>query len=337
MPTIADVARHAQVSPSTVSYVLSGKRSISEGTRERVQRSIRELGYHPHAGARALASNRTSVIALVLPLRSDMYVPVLMQFAVSVVTAARAHGHDVLLLTNDEGPEGLRRVTDGAQVDALIVMDVELDDPRVPVLDELGLPAVLIGVPADPGRLTCIDLDFYATGRCCAEHLAELGHRETVLIGHPGPVYQRGTGFAQRTIEGYREASLDRGLGSAVYPCGHSYDEVHAVLGRVFAEHPEVTGLIVHNEPAQGVLLDVLRRLGKRVPEDLSVVAICPEGTAETASTPLSAVPIPASAIGQRAVEAVMGKIVEARAEDGSTLLSPQLTVRASSAVARRD
>lgn len=98
---ISDVARHADVSPSTVSYVLSGKRSISDPTRRRVLRSIRTLGYHPHAGARALASHHSNVIALVVPLRSGIYVPVLMQFAISVVTTARGYDHDVLLLTQD--------------------------------------------------------------------------------------------------------------------------------------------------------------------------------------------------------------------------------------------
>jgi DNA-binding LacI/PurR family transcriptional regulator len=62
MVTLAEVARHAGVSASTVSYVLSGKRSISDTTRRRVQQSIQELGYHPHAGARALASSRSNII-----------------------------------------------------------------------------------------------------------------------------------------------------------------------------------------------------------------------------------------------------------------------------------
>ncbi|MET9070460.1 LacI family DNA-binding transcriptional regulator, partial [Streptosporangium sandarakinum] len=105
--TIAEVARHAGVAVSTVSYVLSGKRSISADTRRRVLDSVRALGYHPNAGARALASRRANVIALVLPLRAGMHVPVLMQFATSVVTAARDYDHDVLLLTADEGAEGL--------------------------------------------------------------------------------------------------------------------------------------------------------------------------------------------------------------------------------------
>ena len=99
MVKITDVARQAGVSPSTVSYALSGKRPISEETRRRVETAARELGYRPHAGARALASSRSKVLALVVPLRAGIHVPVVMQFVGSVVTAARRHDHDVLLLS----------------------------------------------------------------------------------------------------------------------------------------------------------------------------------------------------------------------------------------------
>ena len=102
MITIKDVARHAGVSASTVSYVLSGKRPISKATSQRVRRSIHELGFHPNAGARALASSRTNVLALVVPLRTDLNLPVIMQFVSSIVTTAREHDYDVLLLTDLE-------------------------------------------------------------------------------------------------------------------------------------------------------------------------------------------------------------------------------------------
>jgi len=151
---LSEVARHADVSPSTVSYVLSGKRSISEQTRRRVLDSIATLGYRPQAGAQALASLRPNVIALVMPLRFGLYVPVLMQIAAAVVTTARGYGHDVLLLTQEEGVTGLQRVAGASLVDAIIVMDVETRDERLPVLRALRLPAVLIGFPAEPAGLT---------------------------------------------------------------------------------------------------------------------------------------------------------------------------------------
>ena len=81
MTTIMDVAAAAGVSASTVSYVLSGKRTISPATRSRVERAIEQLGYRRNAGARALAWNRTTALGLVVALREDVNVKVGMQCA----------------------------------------------------------------------------------------------------------------------------------------------------------------------------------------------------------------------------------------------------------------
>ncbi|PWU47573.1 LacI family transcriptional regulator [Micromonospora globispora] len=331
MVKITDVARHAGVSPSTVSYVLSGKRSISEETRRRVGESIRELGYRPHAGARALASNRSNVLALVIPLRSGIHVPVVMQFAVSVVTTARRHDHDVLLLTQEEGEEGLRRVAGSSLVDALIVMDVQMRDARIPLLRTLDRPAVLIGFPAESAGLTCIDLDFKAAGEVCVDHLADLGHRCVGLIGSPSEVYERETGFAQRTADGFMAAARRYGLTSTLHPCEATPDAARAMVATLLDEHPDLTGVVVHNEPIVAPIVDAFRRAGRRVPDDLSVVAICPDELAEHAELPLTSVAIPAEEVGKRAVELLMEKL-DGHEVPEATLLPPRLTQRASTA-----
>jgi DNA-binding LacI/PurR family transcriptional regulator len=328
--TIDDVARHAGVAPSTVSYVLSGKRSISQTTRMRVEHSVRVLGYHPHAGARALASSRSSIIALVVPLRPDMHVPILMELATSVVTSAREHEHDVLLLTNDEGPAGLQRVTSSALADALVLMDVELNDQRVPLLRQLGIPAVLVGFPRDHAGLTCIDLDFAAAGALCAGHLADQGHSSLALLGPPEAVYRRGTGFASRTLDGFREGVRRRGLQAIHCPCAHAYEPASRTITRLLREHPDVTGIVVQNEAAAAPLLDVLRASGVRVPGDVSIVAICADTAAEQASLRLSSVSIPAQRMGRQAVDLVMAK-VRGDPVPEATLLEARLTVRDSS------
>ena len=329
MVKISDVARHAGVSASTVSYVLSGKRSISEETRGRVLSSIRELGYRPHAGARALASNRSNVIALVIPLRSGIHVPIVMQFAVAVVTAARTHDHDVLLLTKEEGVGGLERVAGTALVDAIIVMDVETHDVRLPVLRELDRPSVLIGFPADPEGLTCIDLDFAAAGELCVRHLADLGCREVALIGEPPEVYERGTGYAERTVAGFERAARERGLIWTVRPCDPSPSAVRRTVHELLADHPGLSGVVVHNEPAVGPLLAAFREGGRRIPDDLSVIAIGPDDLAERTDPPLTSVTIPANEVGRQSVELLIGKL-EGLDMPASTLLPPQLTIRSS-------
>ena len=166
MATLADVARHAGVAASTVSYVLSGKRTVSASTRRRVERSIELLNYHPHAGAQALASSRSNIVALVVPLRSDLYLPVMMEIAIAVTTTARRFGHDVLLLTNDEGAEGIRRVAVSARADAMILMDVSMEDERIPMLIDVGIPAVMIGIPPTPGGLPASTWTSPRPGNC---------------------------------------------------------------------------------------------------------------------------------------------------------------------------
>jgi DNA-binding LacI/PurR family transcriptional regulator len=325
--TIADVARHAGVSASTVSYVLSGKRSISAGTRTRVLASVRALGFHPHAGARALASNRSNVIALALPLRQGMHLPVVMQFASAVLAAARVAEHDVLLVTADEGAAGLRRIAGSALVDGLILMDIETSDERVPTLRTLDRPSVLIGLPAEADDLTCVDLDFEQAGALCVEHLAALGHRRIGLLGAPQVVYDRGTGFAQRTRDGVRAAAARHGVRAYAVPVEPVYPAALAAVEGM----GDATALIVHNEGAVDHVLTALRALGRRVPQDVSVLAICPDEVALGATPRLTNVQIPAQAVGRLAVELLLargnGAAVPAR-----TLLPPTLTDRTSTA-----
>jgi DNA-binding LacI/PurR family transcriptional regulator len=330
---ISDVARHADVSPSTVSYVLSGKRTISEQTRLRVLDSIAALGYHPHVGARALASSRSKVIALVVPMRPGIYVPVLMRFATAVVTAARGYGHDVLLLTQDDGVAGLQRVTGASLVDAIILMDVEARDVRLPLLRSVRQPAVVIGFPADPVGLTCIDLDFEAAGRTSAEHLAAAGCRDVALIGAPPEVYQRGTGFAQRIQAGFERAARAHGLRRATWPCDLAPGAVRATVARLLSQRPDLDGIVVHNESALGPLLDALRTAGRRVGEDLSVLALCPDDLAEQATPPLTSIAVPADEVGKQAVGLLMAKL-DGQPVPAATLLAPELTVRASTRAA---
>ncbi|MEE1762544.1 LacI family DNA-binding transcriptional regulator [Streptomyces sp. SP18BB07] len=328
---ITDVARHAGVSPSTVSYALSGKRPISAETRARVEASIRELGYRPHAGARALASSKSNVLAMVVPLRAGIHVPVVMRFAVSAVTTARQHDHDVLLLTQEEGEEGLLRVADSALVDALIVMDVQLHDPRLPLLRTLDRPSVLIGFPADPSGLTCIDLDFRTAGELCVEHLAGLGHRVVGLIGSPPEVYVRQTSFAQRVVQGFTAAATRNGMASTVHPCEATPAAARTVAERLLREQPALTGVVIHNEAVLEPLVDAFEHLGLRIPTDLSITALCPDDVAAGLPVPVTSIAIPAAEVGQQAVALLMRKLSGTPVPE-ATLLPPRLTVRASTA-----
>ncbi|MFC5828967.1 LacI family DNA-binding transcriptional regulator [Nonomuraea insulae] len=330
--TIADVAERAEVSTSTVSYALSGKRPISERTRERVMRAIADLGYHPHAGARSLASSQSNIIAVMVPLRTDMYVPVIMEILMAMTTAARTYGKDILLLTGDEGTDGVRRVAASGLADAALLMDVELHDERIPVLREISMPAVMVGLPSEAGELPCVDLNFEAAGEVCADHLADLGHDDVALIGVSASVYRRHTGFAARTVTGFMNRARERGLRATHRPCDGTFDSTAGTLTRILNERPATSGFVIQNEEAASQLMSLLRQFGRVVPQDVSVVAICPDQVALQSSPRLTSVPIPAEEMGRGAVRLAIMQL-SGQATAGATLIPPRLVVRESSGV----
>ncbi|MDN3269281.1 LacI family DNA-binding transcriptional regulator [Streptomyces sp. MA15] len=331
MVKITDVARRAGVSPSTVSYALSGKRPISDATRRRVQAAVRELGYRADGGGRSRPGGRAKVLALAVPMRPGIPVPAVTRFALSVVTAARARDHDVLLLTQGEGDEDIRRVTRAGLADGVIVTDVQWQDPRLPLLRSCPLPSVLIGVPAEADGLTCVDLDFRTAGELCVDHLAGLGHRAVALAGSPPEVYLRRTASARRLVEGFTAAADRHGLASTVLPCGTGRDAARAVVERLLRDLPALTGVVVHNEPLVDPLIAAFEELGMRVPGDVSLTAVCPAPVAAAARVPVTSVAVPAAELGARAVRLLVRKLSGA-AVPGTTLLPPRLTERASTA-----
>ncbi len=327
MATIEDVARRAGVSQSTVSYALSGKRPISAATRARIDEAIAELGYRAHAGARALASARTDVIGLMAPLRTGVDVNVIMQFVAGVVTGAGRAGYDVLMLTQDEG--SVARVTSSSMVDALVVMDVEDDDARLPALQALRQPSVLIGLPADPHGLSCVDLDFTQAGASAVRRLLAAGHRTVALIGSPREVVDRHTSYAERMTRGFVGACEGAGVTHLVLPTAASAAGAVASVDTLLAQLPDVTGVVVHNEVALPHVISRFRERGRDVPGEVSVVAVCPENVATSLPVPVTSIDIPAEGIGQIAVDMLTGLMRDPSMAE-VRLVSPRLTERGS-------
>jgi DNA-binding LacI/PurR family transcriptional regulator len=100
-------------------------------------------------------------------------------------------------------------------------------------------------------------------------------------------------------------------------------------VARLLGQRPGLDGVVVHNEPALGPLLDAFRGAGRRIGEDLAVLALCPDGLAEQAAPSLTSIAIPADELGRQAVRLLMAKL-DGQSVPGVTLLPPRLTVRAS-------
>ncbi|MFI1092622.1 LacI family DNA-binding transcriptional regulator [Streptomyces sp. NPDC020917] len=333
--TIADVAKHAGVSRSTVSYVLSGKRSISTKTARRVEESIKALGFRPHLGAQSIRTRRTGVIAMALPMVYGPHNQVQMPYVWAALSAAQNSGLKILMLTDDDGEAAIRDVVGGALVDGVMLMEVQRSDPRIPLLTELGCPVVVVGTPDDPHELPRVDFDFEWAGRACAEHLRDLGHTTVGYLGQAPEAFGRDVAYAVREREAVLSALADRGQRGVWAACEPTPGGVVRALDSLLALEPDLTALIVYNERVLPMVVDRLSGLGARVPGDISLIAICPDDEAERCTPPLTSVSLPAEELARVAV-GLLARRIEGEDLPAVTLLAPALKVRASTGP-RRD
>ncbi|MBE7190487.1 LacI family DNA-binding transcriptional regulator, partial [Jatrophihabitans endophyticus] len=206
MVRMQDVAERANVSIATVSFVVNGTKKVSDSTRIRVESAMSELGFTRNVVARALASRRSRLIALVFPDLDTRGNWSALQFVHGASNAAAERDHHLILWPVANDPVALREYLDGGLVDGVLAMEVQLEDPRVPVLDASGTPYVLIGRTADTSGYAFADVDFESTTAAALEELHALGHRRVaLLLEQPGALGASAYGPPVRVEQVYRE------------------------------------------------------------------------------------------------------------------------------------
>ncbi|MFE5841501.1 LacI family DNA-binding transcriptional regulator [Streptomyces niveus] len=274
MATIKDVAQRAGVAPSTVSYVLSGSRKISEDTRAAVHAAVEELGYHPRASARTLRSARSNVLALAVPRQPGKYRGTDGTFAIDISDAARGHGYDVVLITDLDGVAAMRRVVGSGMADAAVLMAVEERDPRAAALRELAFPAALLGRGEDETGLPWVDLDWEAAVALALRETVAAGHRHIVFLSSADHEIASRRGYALRGLAGARLAARENTADIRVVPSSGEPGKLVRALREALAVRPAPTALVVQHLILLPHLLDEIAAAGLRVPEDLAVVLV---------------------------------------------------------------
>ena len=249
MAGIKDVAREAGVSASTVSYVLSGKRSISAKTTDKVMAAVEKLGYTPDASARKMRGMRNQIIALSAPIRGDINQARYNAYFLRTAWAARNAGYDVMLLTGPDAVKDIRRVTQSNLADGIVLLDVEQDDERAAQSGTFFKPCVAIGYPSSHAGCACVDIDFALMGRKAVDFLYEKGHRTVAFLRNNESDYDRRSGY----VILFRESLLAHAkeLGMTVIESEHyeadSFDAQHFV-STVFAHPDRPTAIIIGSE-----------------------------------------------------------------------------------------
>ena len=336
MATLSDVAQRAGVSVSAVSRVLSDAPSarVSDETRRRIHDAAQELGYRPNFAARALKFARTNVVGLIVP---DLTNAIFTELMRGVEDEAHRRGYMVLLARAEgmaEGEEPIPRLIGEGRVDGVLVQVGDNMRPEdLQSLVEGTLPVVFVN-SIHPEHAGSVLLEDELGIRLATQHLIDLGHRRIGLIsGVPD------SDTARRREAGFRTTMTDAGLDvpdDHVTRLGYDPNSGGAGMALLAALETPPTAVVVANVNAALGALREARRLGLRVPEDLSIVAMHDAWTAENAWPPLTTVRMPLYELGREAMAAIFDRITSGTVADVVVRdPAPELVVRESTAPPR--
>lgn len=325
MATIGDVAREANVSRSTVSSLLTGRKFVSPDTRSRIEAAIAKLQFSVNAGARALATSRTMTIGVVVRLHEAEFSPAMATYLIALSDAARGHGCSIMLLTEADGAEAVRRVIASRQVDGLVLLNVVNDDPRLEPIAASHFPATLIGMPTEPRGANVVDLDFSASAEKLIDHLAERGHERVMFLKWPAELYETGSTYALRFADSARSRAALHGIHLTEQSIPVDPTKARLKLSDLVGDPSQPEALLVHNDTAAAMLPFILRDLELHVPHDRSIVSLHSSELAQMFALDLTSTPSSPVAVAEAAINLLAQRIAKPDSPSETLLVEPTL------------
>lgn len=332
--TLKDVAARAGVSYQTVSKVLNGQGTVAPETASLIWRVADELGYRANIAGRNLRKSASYLIGYSWePVSPDRVNPILDKFLTSTVEAAEGAGYHLLLFPSHTAAEteSYRRLVRSGQVDGFIVTSTNYDDPRIPLLLELGFPFVAFGRANPDWSFPYVDVDGRAGLRAATHHLIEQGHRRVALLAWPE---QSRTGTAR--ANGYHEAMAAAGLSIEPGWVVRGAGEVEAgyALTRRLLQMPSSlrpTAVAAVDDHLAIGAMQAAREVGLAIGPEFAVTGFDDTPGVQHLIPPLTSVRQPIWEVGQTIVQLLVGLLQGKRPTQLHVTLPPRLIVRASS------
>jgi LacI family transcriptional regulator len=310
--TQADVAQRAGVSQTAVSQILSGQENgvsnFRPDTRQRVLAAAEELGYVPSMMARALRTNRSMTIGVVVGFITD---ELSIRITRGILDVANERGYGLLIGASEQDPALEARVVDqlrGYQVDGLIFVDSWADPDSL--LDDSSYPPMVFAQLRNlKAKCNCVGADDTAGGYEVTRHLLDLGRRKVAYISGP----EHWSSAVER-LKGYRRALQDYGL---------SYDPSLVALGdweicsgieatnSLLDRHPDIDAIFVANDLMAAGAIQVAAARGLRIPHDLALAGYDDRQFAQALCPPLTSFAHPLHVIGQKSAQLLINRLLQ--------------------------
>ncbi len=327
-PTIYDVAKRAGVSTATVSRFVNRAGPVASPTGQRIETAVRALGYRPNGIARSLVTKTTHTIAFLLPDITNPFFPSLVK---GVQLLANERGYVVLLcstLGDEKGDEEYLKLLRAKQVDGILAVGLVLRRAQIERLAAGSIPFVSLDRNIDLPGAPLVQVNHRQSAMLATQHLLALGHRSIAHI----------TGPPQLSVSRERLAGYIAALGRAgIKPdarlrvTGDFTEEAgYRDIERLLAEAVPFTAVFAANDLSAIGVMAALKRHGRRVPEDVSVVGFDDIHLAAYTSPPLTTIRQPTLEMGRRATEILIDAIEHGahRAPAGKTVFDGTLIVR---------
>lgn len=326
-PSMADVARHAGVSPQTVSRVSNGHHNVDAATRQKVVASMQALGYRPNGAARALKRghfNTIGVIMFTLETFGNMR-------TLDAITqeAARADCAVTLLPVPDPTLPRVSgaydRLREAAVDGVVIIFEAHLLDDATFVLPP-GIPVVVVDSDAGSGY-PIVDTDQAQGARQATGHLLALGHRQVWHIAGPRTSFS-----GSHRVESWRRTLREAGITPPQPVYGDWTTESGYRHGLVLGARPDVTAIFAANDQMALGAMRALHELGRDIPGEVSVVGFDDMEEAHSFWPPLTTVRQDFAAVGRLSVRKLLRKVSGTDPDGDDRITVPtELVVRASS------
>jgi DNA-binding LacI/PurR family transcriptional regulator len=307
--TIADIARLAGVSKSTVSRALNDSPLIGEETKTKIRSLARQHNFQINAPARRLSMKQSRTIAFVThAYHKDFSVADLFGLEImgGISSGLASREYDLLVIHVDPNEtKWAHQYFDTGRVDGFILMTSTRKQTHVKALLELGAPFIIWGVPQPKQKYCSVTGDNLNGGRLATEHLLDLGRRRIGFLG--GPSYEL---EVQHRLAGYEDALNDAGreIDQTLIEYGDFSNTSGAdAMRRLLKKAPEVDAVFVNSDLMAIAAMDVIREEGRRVPEEIAVVGYDDLSIAAHSNPPLTTIrqniPLAGKLLAQHLIE----------------------------------
>ncbi|MFH0879034.1 MAG: LacI family DNA-binding transcriptional regulator [Lentisphaerota bacterium] len=329
--TIKDVAARAGVSHPTVSRVIHDDRQISDATKQRIRKIMKELGYRPNLIARGLVRNKTQVFAIVIPDFNPHVQPIVR----GIVDECRQRGYAPMLFSTEywtEEDASYSYVVSNWRVDGVLIYNVVHHDRLTGDVKQLkadNVPFVFINKYLRKKNVNTVAIDnFQAVGQV-VEHLASLGHRRIGILNGSLMAVD-----GVERLEAFKEALSRAGLAYEERNTGNanfSDSEAEVETKRILAQADRPTAIFCANDLMALGAIRAAKSLRLRVPSDISFIGFDDLEAGRWFTPALSTLQPPLRDIGAKAIDLLLKTIQDPRRKPEQIPLFAKLLIRESS------